>query len=276
MTVETTAQAASPVVGLLVTEWAVIARLLEELDANDWSAPTALPNWTVHDVVAHLIGTESGLEGIDPPEPPIDVAALDHVHNKIGAQNERWVHALRSRSPQDMIDAFVEITSRRGAALSALGAEDFAEPSWTPVGEGTYERFVQIRLFDCWFHEQDIRSAVGRPGHADGPCAEAAIDEIRGALGYIMGKQVAVSDGLAVTIELTGPVSRVFHIVVDGRAAVVPELDRPAAAVVKLSSRLFVDLAGGRTRAADHRDDVVLEGDEQLARRMVENLAYMI
>jgi uncharacterized protein (TIGR03083 family) len=276
VTVEPSAQAGSPVVGLLVAEWATIAGLLEGLDASDWSAPTALPHWTVHDVVAHLIGTESSLEGIDAPEPAVDVAALDHVHNRIGAQNEHWVQALRSKSPEEMLVAFVDVTSRRGAALSELSAEDFAAPSWTPVGQGTYERFMQIRLFDCWLHEQDIRSAVGRPGHADGPCAEAAIDEIRGALGYVMGKQVGVPDGLAVTIELTGPVSRVFHIVVDGRAALVPELDRPAAAAVRLSSGLFADLAGGRTSAADHRDDLILEGDQELAWRMVEKLAFTI
>ena len=33
--------------------------------------------------------------------------------------------------------------------------------SFTPAGKDTYGRFMQIRVFDCWLHEQDIRDALG-------------------------------------------------------------------------------------------------------------------
>ncbi len=45
--------------------------------------------------MAHLIGTESILAGEDTPHVDIDVHALGHVHNEIGALNERWVESLR-------------------------------------------------------------------------------------------------------------------------------------------------------------------------------------
>jgi hypothetical protein len=35
-----------------------------------------LPGWCVHDVVAHLIGVESMLEGVATPEADIDVSTL--------------------------------------------------------------------------------------------------------------------------------------------------------------------------------------------------------
>jgi uncharacterized protein (TIGR03083 family) len=276
VSLESTSVSGSPVVALLVVEWGKLDELLTSLDAGDWSRSTALPHWTVQDVVAHLIGTESSLAGIEPPESSVDLATLDYVHNEIGAANERWVQGLRSKPPEEMLADFRDITQRRARALGALSADDLAAPSWTPVGPGTYERFMQIRLFDCWIHEQDIRSAVGQPGHDDGPCAEASVDEIGRALGYIIGKKVGVADGLTVTIELTGPVRRTFHIVVDGRARLVPTLDRAAAATVRLPSGLFVDLAGGRTIGADHRGDIVTEGDEDLANRLVAHLAFTI
>ncbi len=70
-----------------------------------------------------------------------------------------------------------------------MGPEEFDAPTQTPVGMAPYRRFMEIRVFDCWLHEQDIRSAIGRPGHEDGPCAEMSVDEVVRALGFIVGKQ---------------------------------------------------------------------------------------
>ncbi len=56
-----------PIVATLVEEWAALEELLDGLDASEWRTPTALPGWSVHDVVAHLIGTESRLSGDEEP-----------------------------------------------------------------------------------------------------------------------------------------------------------------------------------------------------------------
>ena len=67
---------------------------------------------------------------------------------------------------------------------------------------------MRIRAFDCWLHEQDIRDAVGRPGGEEGPAAEAALDEIAAALGYVVGKKAGAPQGSRVRFELTGPAAR--------------------------------------------------------------------
>ena len=51
---------------------------------------------------------------------------------------------------------------RRPAGPDPATAWD--EQTLTPVGPGTYGLFMEIRVFDCWVHEQDVRRAVGRPG----------------------------------------------------------------------------------------------------------------
>ena len=43
-----------------------------------------------------------------------------------------------------------------------------------------------------------------------------------------------------------------------------------------LDSRLFTRLAGGRTTAADHRDEIALSGDTDAGKRIVDNLAFTI
>jgi uncharacterized protein (TIGR03083 family) len=235
-----------PIVSLLVTEWAALDAVLAGLDTEAWAAETCLPGWTVQDIVAHLIGIEAMMAGETAPEPDVDVRALPHVRNDLGAENERWVHALRGERPAVVLERFREIVRTRTEALQSMTADDFDGPSWTPVGPGTYRQFLRIRLFDCWLHEQDIRDAVGRPGHATGPCAEAAVDQMTGSLGFVVGKRAAAPDGSAVTLALTGPVERTVHVVVEGRARVVTSLDREAVTTLEMTSDLFVRLAGGR------------------------------
>ena len=40
-----------------------------------------------------------------------------------------------------------------------MSQEEWDAESFTPAGKSTYGRFMQIRVFDCWLHEQDIRDA---------------------------------------------------------------------------------------------------------------------
>jgi uncharacterized protein (TIGR03083 family) len=260
----------------LVAQWATTEELLSGLPDSAWSTPSALPGWTVHDIVAHIIGTESMLSGEQAPETVSDGTALPHVRNEIGAANENWVQAWRAKTPQEALARFRAVTSQRAQVLMSMTQEEFDAPSWTPVGQGTYGRFMQIRLFDCWMHEQDIRDAVGIPGHEDGPCAESSVDEVVKALGFIIGKRAGAPDGAAVTIQLTGPVHRSIHVVVDGRAKVVPALDRPATATLGISSTLFMRLAGGRVDPGPHVVEVSRDGDLELAERVARNLAFTI
>lgn len=264
------------VVPALATEWAAIDELLTALPPDDWARPTALPGWSVQDNVSHLIGTEAALSGQAPPPTDADVRALSHVRNDIGAANELWVQGLRDESPARVLERFRDITATRHKALDTMTQADFDAPSWTPAGQDTYGRFMRIRVFDCWMHEQDIREAAGVPGHEDGPCAELALTEMAGALGYIIGKKAGAPEGAGVTVELTGPVPGTWHVAVAGRATIVDELPGPATTTLRLSSTLFTRLAGGRGPVADRLPGVTIEGDTELGTRIVHALPFTI
>jgi uncharacterized protein (TIGR03083 family) len=262
-------------VELLGQEWATMAQLLEDLPAPAWSTP-ALPGWDVHDVVAHVLGGERMLAGAAAPEIPEDLESAAHVRNPIARLNEAWVVSLRPLSPADMVEQFGAVTGERLAALRAMSVAEFNAPSWTPTGEGTYGRFMEIRLFDTWMHEQDVRVAVGVPGNEEGPAAELAVDEVAGALGYIVGKKAAAPQGSSIRISLTGPVHRRLCVVVDGKARVVDGIDADPTAEVALSSSLFLRLAGGRVEPETQLAAVRLTGDSTLGRQVVTHLAYTI
>lgn len=264
-------------VAALVEQWTAIDDLLDELEDEDWRRPTALPGWDVQANVAHVIGTESMLAGRTTPSVDVDPAALDHVHNDIGAFNEPWVIALADRSPAAVRDELRSVVAERTAALAAMDQDAWDAVGFTPAGRDTYGRFMRIRVFDCWMHEQDVRDATGRPGHLGGGAVELALDELVTAMGFVVGKRAGAPDGARVTLALTGEAARDVHVVVDGRAAVVDALDAPASVVVTTDVHTFSRLAGGRTRwEAVDPDLVAVDGDVALGHRILDNLAYTI
>src|ERR1700753_4166028 len=92
-----------------------IDALLDALPEAQWQAATPLPAWDVRAVVAHIIGTESFLEGVSPPAPDVDVKEFEHVRNDIGAMNECWVRALSSDSGTSVLQRFRTVTGGRRA-----------------------------------------------------------------------------------------------------------------------------------------------------------------
>ncbi|HEX4865103.1 MAG TPA: maleylpyruvate isomerase family mycothiol-dependent enzyme [Acidimicrobiales bacterium] len=259
--------------------WAELALLGNGMADTEWHAPSPCPGWDVSAQYAHVIGTESMLLGRANPE--VDPGKPGHVRNDIGGFNEVWVAALAGCSKGEVLEKFEEVASERAKALKAMTEDDFSAPAWTPVGQADYRRFMQIRVFDCWVHEQDVRDAVGRPGHESGPVAEQSVDEIVRALGFVVGKKAGLPAESTVSFRLVGPVSRAIDVaVVDGRAKVVSSLDTPATVTLSLSSSALCRLGCGRVSPESVLDGalggVKMSGDAELGRRVVSNLAFTI
>jgi len=261
----------------LFASWDAIEALLSGLGDEQWQTPTALPGWTVHDVVAHIIGTEMMLSGVPTPEAG---ERPDYVHNDIGALNEAWVEHLRPESPASMMAKFREITTRRKAALSAMPLEEWNTVTFTPAGPDSYGRFMRVRVFDCWMHEHDIRDAVGRnAGDAalTGPDTRLALDEMTSSMGFVVAKKGRAPEGSRVLLDLTGPVSRQIRVAVEGRAALVEDFGGQEPTVtIAVDGLQFSRLAGGRPLIADRSGEIRYGGDADAGARIIENLAYVI
>lgn len=261
---------------LLLEQFEVLDALLAGIEGDAWFTPTNLPGWTVKDIAAHLIGTESLLAGVAAPHVDIDVHTLGHVRNEIAAFNEQWVEHLRRVPGPEILARYRDIVAQRRESLGSMTQADFDAPADTPVGPATYGRFMRIRVFDCWLHELDIHDALGTTGSEGGPRAEVGSAEIFGAVPFVVGKRGKAPEGARITIELTGPLARTIHLEVAGRASVVPSLSEPATSTITMDSVLFVRLAGGRVSGVDKLGEVDLGGDTEVGRRIVENLAFTI
>ncbi|MEE6176147.1 maleylpyruvate isomerase family mycothiol-dependent enzyme [Mycobacterium sp. 050134] len=270
----------SDVLAGLFEVWDDLGALLDGITEEQWRAPSPLPGWDVKALTSHMIGTESFLSGVSAPQPDVDVSALGHVRNDIGVMNECWVRHLAGEPGDSVLERFRAVTDERRAALTKLTDEEWNAPTVTPVGPESYGRFMRVRVFDCWMHEQDIREALGRPSADDelgGPAGRLSLDEIVSTIGYVVGKRGKAPESSRIQFELTGPLARTIRVAVDGRAQVVDDFGgREPTASIRLDGLQFTRLSGGRPMCPARSRDVDLGGDQEVASRIVEHLNFVI
>jgi len=260
--------------------FASISELGSHLSENEWKRPTDLAGWTVQDNLAHLVGIERILEGLPgtvhiAPESP-------HVKNPIGAANENEIDSRRHLSGADVLAEWNDIATRRLATLRSADATYFEAPTMTPTGPGTLSDFLHIRVLDCWVHEQDMRRAVGRPGHLGGPAAEHTVDRLIRTIPIVVGKRAATPEGASVVLDITadpvhGGVSRhIVCAVTEGRAGIRDTESDAVLARLSMDTETFLILATGRRPFTDVQDRVTLSGDREHGRKVAEALNMMI
>ena len=217
-----------------------IEGLCARLDEADWGTQSLCPDWTVRGVVSHLAGVEQVLSG--------------------------WLpDGVETPPPFERAGVFARETSDLdNSAFAARVGEVFSE-----------RRRDSIRVFDFWVHERDITTPLGRETDDTGLCAEIALGEVAGSLGYIVGKKVGFPDGRGITFRLTGPVERDLSVVVDGRAKIVEHIENPDVELVT-DSVTFVQLACGRIDPQGPIDagTVTWTGDDELGELAARNLRY--
>lgn len=262
-------QPVSPSIEHLEETWRSLEELCAGFTEDDWKRPTGCPGWTVQDQLAHLVDYEAGALGR--PRPDVVPPDLSHTKNALGESNEVGVEARRHRPGAEVLAEFREVTAARLAQLRALADDDLSRPVDTPAGPGTLADMLTLRVMDTWSHEQDIRRAVGRPGHASGAAVEESVRYWSRFLPYVVGKKAGAPDGAVVVVEVRD-VQRTAIAVTGGRASTVD--DEPASSTVTLSmpATTFAALVGGRS---DAPGDVDVHGDAALGRAVVEALGFL-
>ena len=106
---------------------------------------------------------------------------------------------------------------------------------------------MAIRVFDCWYHDQDIREALGRPGYLEGPVADLSLGRIPPkGLPYVVGKKAGAPVGSTVVFEVAGssPLVAAVHVPPEGRAVLLDSPPAEATVTLGMDRRTFSRLAG--------------------------------
>lgn len=151
---------------LATAEYDRMLSLLRSLDDSDWEAPTDCTEWSVRDMVAHLVGTAESASLREQMRVALKgrrlakrrkVADIDGINT---VQIEERAHL----GPRELIDRleraaprFVEFRSRFPRVLRGIRVPAPAGP----LSLGHLMDVVYTR--DVWIHRVDITRATGRP-----------------------------------------------------------------------------------------------------------------
>jgi uncharacterized protein (TIGR03083 family) len=239
----------------------------DDFGVDDLSTQSLCPDWDVRGVIAHALGVETVLDGWTPSteNPP--------PFGKMGD----FAAELADLAPDALAARIATVTAARLDHLRSLGPEAADEPSITPTGVRTYGDFLRIRVFDLWVHAHDIAIPLARPLDLGRVTAELALEEVAGAIGYIVGKKVGLADGRSVVVHVTGDVERDLAVVVDGKARSVESVADPDVEITA-DVETFVLLAAGRIDPQERIDTgrITWSGDAEWGERMARNLAYTV
>jgi uncharacterized protein (TIGR03083 family) len=263
----------------LADVWGDLVALGRTLSPADWERPTECPGWSVQDQLAHIVGTESLLLGraLADPGPAEAGPTGPHVHNPIGEVNEAWIAPRRLLSGSAVLAEFEEVTALRLAALAAMTDDQLLAVGPSPIGRVPYAEFMDVRVMDCWVHDQDMRQALGRPGGLEGPGATAAVDRLVSSFGYVVGKRVSPAEGTTVMLVLTGPQARTRAVRIEGGRGVEVPVPTDPTTTLTTDAAAFARLTAGRAGAEglEAAGLVGVAGDRDLGRRVLNALNVM-
>jgi uncharacterized protein (TIGR03083 family) len=134
---------------------------LRELTPAEWQAQSRCSEWTVQDVIAHLVGVNryfnfalsAGARG----EPTRVLAEFDPV-----AVPAQMVDAARGTPYGETLDEFIESNGELAAIISAFSAADWSKVGEAPPGHIALRAVAAHALWDSWTHERDVLLPLGR------------------------------------------------------------------------------------------------------------------
>ncbi|MGW5332231.1 maleylpyruvate isomerase family mycothiol-dependent enzyme [Streptomyces bauhiniae] len=251
-----------------------ISELVNPLAEAEWNRRTPCPGWSVRDVVSHVIGLDCEMLG-DPR--PIHTLPRDlfHVTNEAQRYMEMQVDVRRHHTAPEMTSELEYTVIRRNRQIR----NESRQPDTVvrgPMGkEITLELAMRMRAFDVWVHEQDLRTALGRPGNLDSPGALVARDLLLARLPKVVANEAEAPRSSAIVFDVHGPVEflRTIRVDIQGRGTLETSPALGPAASFSLDWETYFRLACGRISAEAAGDRIKTEGDPDLTAAILRNFA---
>jgi uncharacterized protein (TIGR03086 family) len=148
----------TPWVDQLGRAFAAVGDLVTKVRPEQWSAPTPCTDWTVRQLVNHLIGMNRVFAALLADEPLPPRPAADHVEDDPDGAYRDSAATLRAAFDQPGV---LERTYRG------------------PLGAATGAERLQIRLYDLLAHGWDLAQATGQHAELPDDVAEQSLAFVR-------------------------------------------------------------------------------------------------
>lgn len=203
---------------------------------------------------------------------------------------EEGVRARSEVSGPDLLQTLREVADIR---LAQAYDPDLELDTPVPSVRGRQAPFgdvIALRITDIWVHGQDIRDVVERPGALESPGGSIFTDVVLSSLAQrVLGLDPVPEPGTVVIVESTGPVTGRAGVRIgtdaDGRPCThelftghvsadddVPEVDDAPDVVTTISLSTHELTRRGAGRQTTEETAYQVQGDEGLARRVLDAL----
>lgn len=238
--------------GIVAEDLARLRALLGGLDPADWERPTDCVGWSVHDVVAHVVGQCEEMARPDRLVRRVRRARRMPGGGVLDARNQCQVEERADASPQQLLADLdlwgtkaVRAAGRIPAPLRRRMRLSLFFPEARRLTEDSFDFLIRVIMArDTWMHRVDIATATGRPLALDQHDAEI--------VRQVVGDLAALWTGPPLILDLTGPAG--------GRWSLDGTSDDRAPATVRCDAITYLRLASGRPA-----DPPTIDGDPHAA-----------
>jgi uncharacterized protein (TIGR03083 family) len=233
---------------------AALLALLRSLSREDWRRPTIAGQWTVRDVVAHLLDTPLRRLSFvrDGWAPAIDIRSDADLVAWVDAVNAEGVRTYGRLSPAVLIDLTAVATAQLRGHLRESMPDAVAAFAVSWAGETTSSHWFDVarEYTERWHHQAQIRLAVDAleplmTPRFYGPVVATFMRALPHALA-----DTAAGEGTCIEVAVEGDGGGTWHLT---REAAAWRLDGPAPE----ATREFQPRIGGVGQGADGRERVV-------------------
>jgi uncharacterized protein (TIGR03083 family) len=194
--------------------------LLAELSDEEWSHSSRCAEWTVQDVVTHLVSTnqfwafsiQAGAAG----EPTRFLSTFDPV-----ASPAELVDQAQGTRPAETLEQLRATTEALRAVLDGLDDQGWQRLAEAPPGHLPIMLVADHALWDCWVHERDIVLPLGRPAIVE-PDEVLTCLRYGAALGRAFGVCAGAVPGGPVALEVADPDAQIV-VTLDGEVVHVTD-----------------------------------------------------
>ncbi|WP_428965017.1 maleylpyruvate isomerase family mycothiol-dependent enzyme [Micromonospora fluostatini] len=189
-----------------------LLRLLATLNPQDWAAPTRCPDWSVHDLLRHMLNVTEfhvcHLSG----DPELE-RFTRHGPFRPAITPALWLKDSPEQTPEATVEAWTQIVAEEQRHFAARAAEPDGPLTTGPSTRQLHWSTLSLHvLWDNWIHERDVALALGRE-----PESRAEDFPLVTMYGLLIAGGVATVTGHppAVTLELGDDATTRYEIGVD-------------------------------------------------------------
>lgn len=257
-----------------------LMELLRSLSSEEWQRPTVAKMWTVKDVAAHLLDTNTRTVSMQRDKyfgekPPV-IRSNDDLVAFLNRLNADWVNAMKRVSPAILME-WMEATNE--ACYQQLKAQDpmskaLFSVSW--AGEETsYTWFHIAREYtEKWHHQQQIRDAVNKPGILTKELYYPVLDTFMRALPFTY-RHTTAETGTMVKVTVSGEGGGDWYIIKNENWELVKDKTTIPAAHTTIDGNVAWKLFSKSWRRKEVMPYVKTEGDTRLGEIVLDMISVV-